>query len=110
MRFANNVSIFNYLAAVQLICNEKPDFVRLTVILAKTVKKANKSHSDGSGWYLCGIFAINRTVTDQAGIFAARTGFRSAARWARESHWKRMVLRKRIGFRLRWVMEHPRNH
>ena len=63
MRFAINLFIVNYLAKDQRNCNEELHFVRLTVILVKTVKKANKSHSDGSGWYLCGIFAVSLLVS-----------------------------------------------
>ena len=83
MRFAINLFIVNYLAKDQRNCNEELHFVRLTVILVKTVKKANKLPSDGSGWYLCGIFAkkpINRTVTDQAGTFAHRDRTRQSSR------------------------------
>jgi len=49
MRFVINLFIVNYLATDQRICNEELHFIRLTVIFAKTVKKAKKSLSDGSG-------------------------------------------------------------
>ena len=42
------VFLFNRLATNQYGCDEKPDFARLAAILAKTVKKVNKTHSDGS--------------------------------------------------------------
>ncbi len=44
-RFAINLFIVNYSATDQRICNGELDFVRLRVILAKTVKNSHKSHS-----------------------------------------------------------------
>jgi len=43
------VFLFNRLATNQYGCHEKLDFARLAVILAKTVEKDNKTHSDESG-------------------------------------------------------------
>jgi len=41
--------IINRLSTNKHGCYEALDFRRLTALLAKTVKKANKTHSDGSG-------------------------------------------------------------
>jgi len=54
MRFAIDVFMFNYLATDQRICNEELHFVRLMAILAGTVKNANQTRSDASGWYQIG--------------------------------------------------------
>jgi len=47
MQVVLKVFLFNRLATNQYGCGENLDFARLIAILAKTVKKANKTHSDG---------------------------------------------------------------
>ena len=49
MRVCPKVFLFNRLATNHYGRGQKLDFARLTASLAKTVKTANKTHSDGSG-------------------------------------------------------------
>ena len=67
------VVLFNRLATNQYGCDEKPDFARLTDILAKAVKKVNKTHSDGSG---CQQISTNRQqIINRAEISGWKGGF-----------------------------------
>jgi len=80
MRVSPKVFLFYRVATNRCGCDETLDFARLIAILAKTVKKANKTHSDGSGFQQIGrpsTFPMNgtsRVTGDSQARFSKRLG------------------------------------